>query len=45
MLNDYDRIQRQGLTPPYQEFQHSDGPQTKTDDERGGRFSSSTPAP
>jgi phytoene dehydrogenase-like protein len=38
MLQDFDRIQREGRTPVYTEFQHYRGPQTKTDAERGGRF-------
>ncbi len=35
MLDDFDRIQRQGLMPPYEDFQHFRGPQTKTGQERG----------
>ncbi len=44
MLNDFDRLQREGRTPPYEEFQHSRGPQTKTDSERGDRFSTAEPS-
>jgi hypothetical protein len=38
MLKDFDRIQREGRTPPYELFQHSRGPQTKTDGQRSGLF-------
>jgi phytoene dehydrogenase-like protein len=43
MLDDFDRIQREGRTPLYTDFKHFRGPQTKSDRERQSRFLSSTP--
>lgn len=38
MLRDFDRIQREGRTPPYELFHHSSGPQTKTGGQRDRPF-------